>query len=147
MLIRRAALICLLLLAAAAPDVPPSAPPSKMPPSVGLQHVAPEEAMAVLGHTVVGPEGKPIARLIDVLVDDKGQPVAALLDFGGFLGLGNRKIAVRWGTLRFAPAETTNRITLMMTPDEIKAAPQYKDATKPAQVVAPAAALSKPVPK
>jgi hypothetical protein len=119
-------------------------PDAKLPPTVALQHVPPEQAMAVLGHHVAGPDGKDLARLINVLVDDKGQPVAAVLDFGGFMGVGNRKIAVHWGTLRFAPAETTNRITLMMTPDEIKAAPEYDDTTKPAPVVVPAGAVSKP---
>ena len=136
-------IVSLLLLAAAAPDAPPTAAPN-LPPTVALQQVAPAEAMAVLGQRVVGPDGKDIARLVDVLVDANGLPVAAVLDFGGFMGVGNRKIAVHWGTLNFAPGEATHRITLTLTLDEIKAAPEYKDLEKPAPVVVPAATESKP---
>ena len=110
---------------------------SKLPPSVVLQTFAPKEAMPVLGHNVVEPDGKVVARLIDVLVDPNGQPVAAVLDFGGFMGVGIRKIAVHWSTLRFEPGRAEHRIILTLTADEIKAAPEYKDPEKPAPVVVP----------
>ena len=58
--------------------------------------MAPEDAEAILGQRVIGPTGKEIGRLVDVLVDANGQPQAAVIDFGGFMGVGNRKIAVHW---------------------------------------------------
>ena len=61
---------------------------------------------------VADPEGKEIGRLVDVLVDDQGQPQAAVIDFGGFMGVGNRKIAVDWSALHFAPADPKHPITL-----------------------------------
>ena len=154
-------LVSLLLLGAAAPETPPAPAPaatpapatapapaaSKLPPTVALKQVAPEEAMPILGRQVVAPDGKEVARLVDVLVDTDGKPVAAVLDFGGFMGLGTRKIAVHWGALQFEPAESTHQITLTLTPDEIKAAPEYKDPAKPAPVVVPAVAEPKPGPK
>lgn len=159
---RRFAPVVLLLLVAAAPEAPlsplaspalpapqpPTAPSTAgphMPPTVALQHVPPAEAMPVLGHTVAGPEGKVIARLINVLVDAEGEPVAAVLDFGGFMGVGERTIAVHWNALHFVPADPERPIILAMTPDEIKAAPEYKDPNKPAQVVVPTGATAKPV--
>jgi hypothetical protein len=116
----------------------PSATVSKLPPSVVLQTFTPQEAMPVLGHRVVEPDGKVVARLIDVLVDPNGQPVAAVLDFGGFMGVGTRKIAVHWSTLRFEPGDAEHRIILTLRSDEIKAAPEYNDPEKPAPVVVPA---------
>jgi hypothetical protein len=143
----------MLLLAAAAPDVPstpaaqsaPTAP--QLPPTVALQTFAPKEAMPVLGHRVVEQDGEAIARLVDVLVDPGGRPVAAVLDFGGFMGVGIRKIAVHWDTLLFEPGEGAHRIILTLTPDEIKAAPEYRDPEKPAPVVVPAAPKPKPEPE
>jgi hypothetical protein len=123
-----------------APTVPkelPSATASKLPSSVVLQTFTPQEAMPVLGHSVVEPDGKTVARLIDVLVAPNGLPVAAVLDFGGFMGVGTRKIAVHWSTLRFESGKVEHRIILTLTPDEIKAAPEYKDPEKPAPVVVP----------
>ena len=100
-----------------------------------MQHVPPEEALAILGHNVAGPEGKDVGRLVDVLVGWDGEPQAAVIDFGGFMGVGSRKIAVQWSTLHFAPGDAAHPITLDLTPDQIKAAPEYKDVTKPAPVV------------
>ncbi len=39
-----------------------------------------------------------------------------MIDFGGFLGVGSRKLAVHWSALRFNPAEGKHIITLDMTP-------------------------------
>jgi len=99
--------------------------------------VAPESAEAILGQRVTDQDGKEIGRLVDVLVDANGQPQAAVIDFGGFMGVGNRKIAVHWSVLRFSPADAKNKITLEMTPDQIKAAPEFLNPHKAAPVVTP----------
>jgi hypothetical protein len=99
--------------------------------------------MAILGQIVHGPDGKEVGRLVDVLVNAAGQPIAAVLDVGGFLGIGNRKIAVDWKTLHFAPAEKGHAITLEMSADQIRVAPEYRE-TKPAPVVTPT--ISEPSP-
>ena len=99
------------------------------------QQVPLDQTLAVLGHTVSDPEGKNIGRLVDVLVGDQGRPQAAVIDFGGFLGVGNRKIAVEWSALHFTPNDPKIPITLDLTQDQIKDAPEYKEATKPAPVV------------
>jgi len=105
------------------------------PPPSNVQRVPPEQALAILGHTVTDPDGKTIGRLVDVLVGYDGEPQAAVIDFGGFMGVGSRKIAVQWSTLHFAPANTKQPITLDLSQDQIKAAPEYKDPAKPAPVV------------
>jgi hypothetical protein len=114
--------------AARAADAPPA-----------VQQVPPNTAEAILGRTVIEANGKSIGRLIDVLVDANGQPEAAVIEFGGFMGVGNRKVAVHWSTLRFNPGDEKRGILLEMTPDQIKAAPEYRSPDKPAPVVTPAA--------
>jgi hypothetical protein len=104
-------------------------------PAGEVQQVPIDQALAILGQKVADPDGKDIGRLVDVLVGDQGQPQAAVIDFGGFLGVGNRKIAVEWSALHFAPSDAKHPITLDLTQDQIKAAPEYKDVTKPAPVV------------
>ena len=91
--------------------------------------------MAILGHMVSDPDGKNIGRLVDVLVGAQGEPQAAVIDFGGFMGVGNRKVAVQWSALHFAPGDAKHPLTLELTQDQIKAAPEYGDVAKPAQVV------------
>jgi hypothetical protein len=120
---------------AASPEQPPE--PPKAPVARLVQQVPPDLAEPILGRQVLGPGDKEVGRLVDVLIDATGEPQAAVIDFGGFMGVGNRRIAVRWDTLHFAPADPHRPIRLDMTLDEIKAAPSYNDTSKPAQVVTP----------
>jgi hypothetical protein len=118
-------------------QTPPQAVAAKPPPQTSVRSVAPEEAEAVLGQRVTDPKGNQIGRLVDVLVDANGQPQAAVIDFGGFMGVGNRKVAVHWSVLHFSPGDAKHKVTLEMTPDQIKAAPEFLNANKPAPVVTP----------
>jgi hypothetical protein len=117
-----------------APTVTPPVQPT--PPAV--QSVAAEDAEAILGQRVTDTEGEEIGRLVDVLVDANSQPQAAVIDFGGFMGVGNRKIAVHWSALHFNPADPKNKVVLNMTQDQIKTAPEFRNPSKAASVVTPA---------
>jgi len=118
----------------------PQPEPAK-PPASTVNKVEPGAAEAILGSRVVdAKEGKTLGRLVDVLVDGKGEPQAAVIDFGGFMGVGSRKVAVHWSTLHFNPADGKHLAVLDMTPDQIKAAPEYSNPDKPVPVVAPVVA-------
>lgn len=124
-------------------DPPSAAPAAAAQQSGKLKHLSPDEAASVLGRPVRGPKGQDIGRVIDVLVDQAGHPRAAVIDFGGFMGVGSRKVAVDWRLLRFGPNDREQPITLELTPDQIKAAPEYKPGKMPAIVTAP---LGQPAP-
>jgi len=124
---KKSFLLLYLLCAAAAPST---------------EQVPPDHAAGILGAPVAGPDGKDLGHIIDVLVDATGKPRAAVIDFGGFLGMGARHIAVSWTNLHFTPAPSNDmKITLDLSADQIKATPAYTDA-KPAAVV-----VAKPAPK
>ncbi len=98
------------------------------------------EAAGIMGRSVRGADGKDIGRIVDVIVDQVGQPRAAVIDFGGFLGVGNRRIAVEWSTLRFSPGNDADPVRLDLTPDQLKAAPEYKESlAHPPTIVSPPA--------
>lgn len=100
------------------------------------------EATSILGRQVRDPEGRPVGRIVDVLVDDAGLARAAIIDFGGFMGVGNRHIAVAWRALRFTPSADQGTIALDMTQEQIKATPEYRRASRPAD--APVAVAAPP---
>jgi hypothetical protein len=136
---------CMLAAVAGCPIAP--AHGADAAPQTGLvEHVPRDEAVAILGRNVSTPDGKTIGRLVDVLVNAEGVPEAAVIDFGGFMGVGARKIAVHWSTLKFSPANAKQAITLDLTPDQIKAVPEYTDTNKPAPVVLPTATNAAPKP-
>jgi hypothetical protein len=86
------------------------------------------EVEGILGREVLSATNENMGRIVDVLVDRGGEVRAAIIDFGGFLGVGSRKIAVDWTVLHFPPpAKRGARITLELTRDQVKAAPEYRD--------------------
>jgi hypothetical protein len=86
------------------------------------------EAGGILGREVLSAANENMGRIVDVIVDRSGRVRAAIIDFGGFLGVGSRKIAVEWNALHFPPPGQANaKITLDLTRDQVKAAPEYQD--------------------
>jgi hypothetical protein len=114
--------------AAVQPATPPpgaSAPVAK-PPSVTV--IDAFDAKGILGRDVRSPASENMGRIADVIVDRAGQVRGAVIDFGGFLGVGSRKIVVDWGALHFwNVADKTASITLDLTREQVRAAPEYKD--------------------
>jgi hypothetical protein len=123
---------------AAAPAVPEATPPPPPgAPPKNLQPIFPGDATSILGKKVQGAAGEDMGRVVDILVDGEGQPRAAVIDFGGFLGVGSRKIAVDWRLLQFRPTDRKAPIQLSVTRGEVQAAPEYKEKNEPTQVVGP----------
>jgi len=85
-----------------------------------------QDVQGVLGKEVRSSAGEDMGRVVDVLVDQAAHVRAAVIDFGGFLGVGNRKVVVDWTALHFAPADQPDRISLDLTRDQVKQAPEYK---------------------
>ena len=66
-----------------------------------------------------------------VLVDDDGRPRAAVIDYGGALGIGRRKVAVAWQVLHVAPEDPTHPIHLSLTRQQLGAIPEFKYGSGP----------------
>ena len=87
-----------------------------------------QEVQSILGREVRSTADENMGRIVDILVDDQGRVRAAIIDFGGFLGVGSRKIAVDWKALHFvAAAGKPYGVVLELTRDQVKPAPEYKD--------------------
>ena len=98
------------------------------PPSVTV--IGARDAHGILGREVRSAADENMGRIVDVIVDRSGTVRAAVIDFGGFLGVGSRKIVVDWLALRFgAIANKRDSISLELTKDQVSAAPEYKEDT------------------
>jgi hypothetical protein len=112
---------------------------NKAAPQAGAKEPAPPPSVTVIGardaHGILGREVRSAAnedmgRIVDVIVDREGTVRAAVIDFGGFLGVGSRKIVVDWNALHFGSvANKSDSITLELTKDQVSAAPEYKEDT------------------
>jgi hypothetical protein len=121
-----AAIALSVTLPAVADELQQAAAEEQIPSSVEV--IGSRQADGVLGKEVRSKAGEKMGRLVDVVVDRGGRPRAAVIDFGGFLGIGSRKIAVDWNALNFeSDAASRDVITVELTRDQLKAAPEYKD--------------------
>src|SRR5277367_2266085 len=101
-----------------------AAPPAILESTILNKH----EVEGVLGREVRSATDEDMGHIVDVLADRAGQVRAAIIDFGGFLGVGSRKIAVDWNALHFPqPGKPNERIALELTRDQVKSAPEYQD--------------------
>jgi len=104
------------------------APSSTAPaPPAAVTILNSHEVQGILGREVVSPTNENMGRIVDVIVDRSGRVRAAIIDFGGFLGVGSRKIAVDWNALHFPPTKPDAKIALELTRDQVKAAPEYQE--------------------
>ena len=148
--------IVLLATAAMAADGSPGAsgetPPAAAPPPVSAPATAPaapaapangavapsqgggtpavvldtQDYESLLGKSVRAMNGDDLGRIIDVIIDREGRPRAAVIDFGGFLGVGSRKIAVDWRVLKFTTEGKVGRLTLQLNRNQVRVSPEYK---------------------
>jgi hypothetical protein len=81
---------------------------------------------SVLGKEVRTRVEQDVGRVIDVLADRQGRLQAAVIEFGGFLGIGTRKIAIEWPALSFESDGKQPVVIVDMTRDQLRVAPEYK---------------------
>ena len=114
---------------------PPAQQPVAAPPasqneeksSVPATVVDGEQLESVLGIQALSSTGDDMGHIVDIIVDRTGQVRAAIIDFGGFLGVGSRKIAVDWRSLHFDPKKA-GVVAVNLTKDQLRVAPVYKAA-------------------
>ena len=115
-------------LCAAAENSPGPAPGESTDHASSVTVLNTHEVEGILGRQVLGADEQNMGRIVDVIVDHSGRVRAAVIDFGGFLGVGSRKIAVDWSALHFPPPGQPNaKISLDLTRDQVKAAPEYQE--------------------
>ncbi|HEX7923198.1 MAG TPA: PRC-barrel domain-containing protein [Bradyrhizobium sp.] len=116
--------------AAAAPKEQAKEPSKEQSPPPSVTVIGARDAHGILGRDVRSSANEDMGRIVDVIVDRDGKVRAAVIDFGGFLGVGSRKIVVDWNALRFAGVSSkSDSITLDLNKQQVSAAPEYKEDT------------------
>ncbi len=112
------------------PPEPVAAPAPKVVEEAGIKTVL-TPSSSILGKKVRGQEGDDLGRVVDVLADAQGRVRMAIIEFGGFLGVGNRRIAVDWALLKFKPNEPDAPVLLDVPRAKLQETPEYKGAERP----------------
>lgn len=100
-------------------------------------------------YSSAGDDAEEIGNIDDLVFDESGQIKAVVIGVGGFLGIGEKAVAVDFQSLEFTlAADNTERWVLPTTADALTAAPDFvweedepvdgDDAAAPADAMAPA---------
>ena len=82
----------------------------------------------LVGASVYGPDNKSIGSIDDLIVDQKGAIKAAVIGVGGFLGVGQKDVAVPFESLQIKRKQNSSsieKITVTYTKDQLSNAPKF----------------------
>jgi sporulation protein YlmC with PRC-barrel domain len=80
----------------------------------------------ILNENVYGPDGATIGEVEDILVKSDGKIEGLVVGVGGFLGLGEKNVALRMDQFKVMPeADGRARINVSATEDELRNAPEF----------------------
>jgi len=75
---------------------------------------------------VYNSSGESIGNLNDIVIDKDGRIAAVVVGVGGFLGLGEKNVAVDYNHLRQNGGITPDRVTINMTKEDLSSAPSFQ---------------------
>ncbi|MGH7049868.1 MAG: PRC-barrel domain-containing protein [Acetobacteraceae bacterium] len=129
----------------------PNSQPAKPVPSHEKKPVRPKvekvektRAEGLLGQPVLDAKRQSIGHVVNVLIATDGDPRAAVIEFAGFLGVGDRKVAVAWKALHFGLDGDRIVISVSLDVKALRAMPEYDANAKSVPVAAPAHAPLRP---
>jgi sporulation protein YlmC with PRC-barrel domain len=83
-------------------------------------------ASELIGLDVRNTQNESIGQIKELVVDLRGDVQAVVVSAGGFLGLGDRNVAIDWKQLQFNREKGGLVASLSMSKDQLKSLPEYK---------------------
>jgi len=85
-----------------------------------------------------------LGNINDLVLDNNGNVAAVVIGVGGFLGIGQKQVAVDYAALKWSTAaDNTERFVLATTKDELTSAPDFKTMDdQPSSSMAPSSAAT-----
>jgi sporulation protein YlmC with PRC-barrel domain len=94
-----------------------------------VTNIAADQMLAsnVTGMSVINAAGEELGEINDLVVDQSGKPVVALIGVGGFLGIGEKDVGVPFDQLQFAMSEQNEQVARLddATKETLEAAPSF----------------------
>jgi sporulation protein YlmC with PRC-barrel domain len=83
-------------------------------------------ASDLTGATVYNPKDESIGDVNDVIVSRDGKVDGIVVGVGGFLGIGEKNVAIKMDQVKMMDTDTGMKLVLDMTKDQLAAAPEFK---------------------
>jgi hypothetical protein len=117
--------------ATAAPDaVAKENPPKPVEGQIILQDKRTFLASAIIGGSVFSPSNESVGDVNDLVIKPTGEIEAIVVGVGGFVGIGEKNVAIALNRFTMEPTEdlASTRLVLNATKEELEAAPAFKSA-------------------
>jgi hypothetical protein len=117
--------------ATAAPDaVAKENPPKPVEGQIILQDKATFLASAIIGGNVYSPSDESVGDVNDLVIKSTGEIEAVVVGVGGFIGIGEKNVAIALDRFTMEPTEDlgSTKLVLNATKEELQAAPAFKSA-------------------
>jgi hypothetical protein len=82
------------------------------------------DANKLIGQNIHNGQNDTIGEVKSVRISQAGQVEAVIVGVGGFLGLGEKEVALDWKDLRVS--DDGRKVTANLTKDQLKALPEFK---------------------
>jgi hypothetical protein len=110
----------------AQPARPALAPPASTTPNAAAART---DGSHLIGLALRNTTNESIGNIEDVIVDADGRVRQVIVGVGGFLGIGQRKVSLRWDQLRFN--QDRQGAVVNVTKEQVRAMPEYRQAAAP----------------
>jgi hypothetical protein len=95
---------------------------------VATQHATDWRGAKLIGATVYGSDNASIGEITDILISNDGKVLGAVIGVGGFLGVGEKNVAIPLDALtitRKPESSAIDKISVSFSKDDLKKAPTF----------------------
>lgn len=89
-------------------------------PAKGMQ------ATDLIGADVTTTGDEEVGAISDLIIDQDGRVVAIVVGVGGFLGMGEKNVAISWDQVTKSGTADEQKLRINQTREGLKSAPEYK---------------------
>jgi sporulation protein YlmC with PRC-barrel domain len=117
--------------ATAAPDAAAKQnPPKPLDGQILLQDKSTLLASSIIGSSVYSPDDQTVGDVNDLIVKPTGEIEALVVGVGGFIGIGEKQVAVALDRFTMEPSadHASTKLVLNATKEDLEAAPAFKSA-------------------
>jgi sporulation protein YlmC with PRC-barrel domain len=94
---------------------------------IGKQKADEHFASSLIGANVTNPAGETLGSVNNLMVGPNGELTAAVIGVGGFLGIGEKNVAVPYDALQTTTEDDELKVVLNTTKAELETAQDYRD--------------------
>ncbi|TDY01759.1 PRC-barrel domain-containing protein [Thiohalophilus thiocyanatoxydans] len=83
-------------------------------------------ASNLIGAEVKTTNNEEVGSVSDLIIDQKGQVVGIVVGVGGFLGMGEKDVAIGWDNVSHSGSSDQDELQIKSTREDLMSAPEFK---------------------